>query len=203
MAQTQTFQQIQKQIEALQQRAAERRLVELASVIQQTKETIAVWELRPQDLFDGLQMGKLGKAGKAGKTGKTAKQTRSASAGLARSGGTKYADGKGGTWGGLGKRPRWLQEALAAGAQLADFLVEQPGTAPDKKTVSSSPAQDAGSKRVSRRVAAPTRGARRVKAAPKPRYSDGTGNTWSGRGPKPKWVKSALAEGKQLSDLAS
>jgi DNA-binding protein H-NS len=34
------------------------------------------------------------------------------------------------------------------------------------------------------------------------KYSDGNGNTWVGRGPRPQWVKDALAAGKQLSDFA-
>jgi len=33
----------------------------------------------------------------------------------------RYQDGKGNTWTGRGARPRWLSEALAAGAALSDF----------------------------------------------------------------------------------
>ena len=32
-------------------------------------------------------------------------------------------------------------------------------------------------------------------------YSDGAGNTWGGRGPRPHWLRDALAAGKQLSDF--
>ena len=39
------------------------------------------------------------------------------------------------------------------------------------------------------------------KVAPKFRNPE-TGDTWSGRGLQPKWLKSALAGGKQLSDYA-
>ncbi|HMO47710.1 MAG TPA: H-NS histone family protein [Rubrivivax sp.] len=36
-----------------------------------------------------------------------------------------------------------------------------------------------------------------------PKYRDGnTGNTWSGRGLQPKWLREALASGKQLSEFA-
>jgi len=38
---------------------------------------------------------------------------------------------------------------------------------------------------------------------PVARYSDGAGNNWSGRGPKPRWFKAALAAGKTLQDLTS
>ena len=39
------------------------------------------------------------------------------------------------------------------------------------------------------------------KVAPKYRNS-ATGETWSGRGLQPKWLKSALASGRKLSDFA-
>lgn len=33
------------------------------------------------------------------------------------------------------------------------------------------------------------------------KYRDGSGNTWSGRGLKPKWLATAIANGAQLSDF--
>lgn len=51
----------------------------------------------------------------------------------------------------------------------------------------------------------------RASAAPKPegtrkvaaKYRNpATGDTWSGRGLQPKWLKAALADGKQLTDFA-
>jgi DNA-binding protein H-NS len=36
----------------------------------------------------------------------------------------KFRNDTGGTWGGLGKRPDWLRNALAAGKQLSDFAVK-------------------------------------------------------------------------------
>lgn len=44
-------------------------------------------------------------------------------------------------------------------------------------------------------------GGERSKVAPKYR-NPVTGETWSGRGLKPKWLQAALAEGKQLGDFA-
>lgn len=36
-----------------------------------------------------------------------------------------------------------------------------------------------------------------------PKYRDGaTGNTWSGRGLQPNWLKAALASGRKLADFA-
>ena len=39
----------------------------------------------------------------------------------------RFADGSGNTWGGMGKRPAWIREALEAGRSLEEFLV---GAAP-------------------------------------------------------------------------
>jgi DNA-binding protein H-NS len=45
--------------------------------------------------------------------------------------------------------------------------------------------------------------AKRAGAKVAPKYRDvATGNTWSGRGLQPKWLKQALASGKQISDFA-
>ena len=34
------------------------------------------------------------------------------------------------------------------------------------------------------------------------KYRDASGNTWSGRGLQPRWLKEALAKGKSLSDFS-
>jgi DNA-binding protein H-NS len=34
------------------------------------------------------------------------------------------------------------------------------------------------------------------------RFRDEAGNTWVGRGPRPQWLRDALANGKQLKDFA-
>jgi DNA-binding protein H-NS len=34
------------------------------------------------------------------------------------------------------------------------------------------------------------------------KYRDAAGNTWSGRGLRPRWLNNALAKGKALSDFA-
>ena len=183
----QTFQQIKKQIEDLEKRAAERRRIELSSVIKRTRETNATWELTPQDLFDDL----LGAA-----------KTKPTKTGRTRSSGTKYANGNGGTWGGIGKRPRWLNEALASGAQLSDFLVKEPASQSEAATAqAAAPGKRAVSAR-RRAGGAPTRSAA-AKIATTARYSDGNGKSWWGRGPKPKLIKSALAAGKRLEEMAA
>lgn len=40
------------------------------------------------------------------------------------------------------------------------------------------------------------------KAAAVVKFKDEAGNTWGGRGPRPAWLRQALAAGKQLSDFA-
>jgi DNA-binding protein H-NS len=35
-----------------------------------------------------------------------------------------------------------------------------------------------------------------------PKYRDRAGNTWAGRGAKPRWLVSAIKEGKKLEDFA-
>lgn len=46
----------------------------------------------------------------------------------------------------------------------------------------------------------PKRGRRKARAAVK--YRDEAGNTWGGRGPRPAWLRAALASGKSLADFA-
>jgi DNA-binding protein H-NS len=49
-------------------------------------------------------------------------------------------------------------------------------------------------------VQAKKRGRAASKVAPK--YRDGQGNTWAGRGLKPRWLQAALKTGKKIEDFA-
>lgn len=49
--------------------------------------------------------------------------------------------------------------------------------------------------------ARPARKGRKGRAA-KVKFRDEAGNTWGGRGPRPRWLREALAGGKSLSDFA-
>ena len=53
----------------------------------------------------------------------------------------------------------------------------------------------AGAKKVKAKAASKTRAAGT-------QYSDGAGKVWGGRGPRPQWLREALAAGKQLADFA-
>ncbi|MFY9479833.1 MAG: H-NS histone family protein [Aquabacterium sp.] len=46
------------------------------------------------------------------------------------------------------------------------------------------------------------RGARKAKAAATPKFRDAAGNNWSGRGPRPGWLRTALASGATLESFA-
>ena len=56
----------------------------------------------------------------------TAKKAASGRAKKGRKGArsAKFRDAAGNTWGGMGKRPQWLRDALASGKRLEDFLIE-------------------------------------------------------------------------------
>jgi DNA-binding protein H-NS len=53
----------------------------------------------------------------------------------------------------------------------------------------------------SARKNAPKNSATRASASPAP-YGDTQGNTWAGRGPRPRWLKEAVANGSKLEDFA-
>lgn len=107
-----TYLEVQKQIEALQKEAEALKAAERKGVIERMGEAIAVY---------GITAADLGLAGGAGHSRKkSAKRAPKASKQLA-TGTAAYSDDKGNTWGGRGPRPRWLKEALAAGAKLEEF----------------------------------------------------------------------------------
>lgn len=43
--------------------------------------------------------------------------------------------------------------------------------------------------------------ANKANAAVSAKYADGNGNSWVGRGPRPRWLRDALAVGKKLEDF--
>jgi DNA-binding protein H-NS len=162
----QSYAQIQKQIASLQRQAEAIRQGEIKGVVDRIKVAIAHYALTPEQLFE---------TPKTGKPNKLAPTTASS---------VKFADNKGNVWSGRGPRPRWLRDALAAGASIDDY---KPAT---------------GIAVATHVLGGSGKPARKVKRAPsKVLYGDDTGNTWTGRGPKPGWVKSALAAGKDLADL--
>lgn len=168
----QTYAQLQKQIAALQEKANSIRSKEVGGVIDRIKVAISHYELTPEQLFGG----KVPVKKAASKSPKTAANKGSAK----KTGRVSYSDGSGNTWGGWGKRPNWLREALAAGAPLESFQVRT-------STVSSA-------KKATKKAAHKRRPSSVL-------YSDGAGKSWTGRGPQPRWLKEAIAGGKSLADF--
>jgi DNA-binding protein H-NS len=115
---TKTYAQIVKQIEVLKQDAEKIRRKEVEGVIGRIREAISVYSLTADDLGFG---GK--KSTPAGKAAPKAVKRRGAKAAKAPAV-VKFRNETGGTWGGRGKRPQWLRDALAAGKTLADFAVK-------------------------------------------------------------------------------
>lgn len=142
---------ILSQIERLQKEAAAIQ----AEVVTRIRKDIAKFGLTPEQLF--------------GRS--TAAKTANVKAKPAQSKAVKYADGKGNTWGGMGKRPGWIHEALAAGKSLDEFLTSKqagetaPAKAAPKKAVA--PKKVAAGKKASepKKAAAPKQAPAPKKAA--------------------------------------
>lgn len=116
---TKTYAQIVKQIETLKQEAEQIRRGEVDGVIKRIRDAITFYNLSASDLGLNLK----GKAG-AGKVVAPFKRKKRKGAAAKTPAPVKFTNGMGGTWGGRGKRPTWLREALTAGKQLSDFAVK-------------------------------------------------------------------------------
>ena len=110
---------INAQIAALQAEAVALRAKEVSGVVARVKDAIAQYGLTAADLGLDKPSRKaapvvnaakgIHKTPAAGKSGRPA----------------KYQDGRGQTWGGMGKRPDWFKAALASGKSAEDFLVKR------------------------------------------------------------------------------
>jgi len=160
----QSYAQIQKKIAALQKEADAVLAKEVAGVIERIQVAIAHYGLTPEQLFVKPRVNRGGQS--------------VAKAAVKKQGRITYSDGQGNTWGGWGKRPTWLREALAAGKRLEDFQVGARTTKPARK------------KMQKRRPSSVL-------------YTDGAGHSWTGRGPQPRWLKEAIAGGKTLEEMRS
>jgi len=178
----QTYKQIQKHIEQLQKRADALRSGEIKGVVDRIKVAIAHY---------GLTAAHLGLASAIGGT-KSKATTKSSGKSKVKSA-AAFADDSGNVWSGRGPRPRWLRDALNAGRSIEEFRV---GATP----LASAPAPEP--EPVETKKTANKTTAKKSKRAPsKVNYSDGAGNSWTGRGPRPGWLKAALESGKSLEDF--
>ncbi|MGO4392830.1 H-NS family nucleoid-associated regulatory protein [Variovorax sp. M-6] len=174
---TQTYSQLQKKIEKLQKEADVLRQKELGGVVARIKVAIEHYGLTADQL------------GLASAPVRGAASSKSKSLGKAAAG-AKYSNGNGQVWSGRGPRPRWLRDAIAGGASLESFLAA-PGAAAKLIPKPAAPAKGK-----------PAKAAKTSKRKPSTvLYQDGAGNSWTGRGPRPRWIKELLARGKTLEEL--
>ncbi|RZL35103.1 MAG: H-NS histone family protein [Rubrivivax sp.] len=116
-----TLQTLLKQIAQLQKQADALRSREKTEVVDRIKEAVAHYGITADELF-GASSPKASRK-RAAAAPKAAGKTRKAAA--KKPGGVaKYTDGAGRTWSGVGKRPNWFKDALAAGKQAEDLLVK-------------------------------------------------------------------------------
>lgn len=114
-----SLQTLMKQIAQLQKQADALRSREKADVVDRIKEAIAHYGITADELFGGAPARATRKRAAATATnGKVRKPAAKKAGGVA-----KYTDGAGRTWSGVGKRPNWFKDALAAGKQAEDLLV--------------------------------------------------------------------------------
>ena len=114
---TKTYAQIVKQIEVLKQDAEKVRRKEVDGVIGRIREAITVYSLTAEDL--GLSGKAKGLKQAAAPTKKGGRKAAAKPLAV-----VKFRNETGGTWGGRGKRPQWLRDALTSGKTLADFAVK-------------------------------------------------------------------------------
>lgn len=113
-----TYEQVLKQIEVLQSQAEEMRRTEVAGVIERIRGAIQHYNLTAADLGLGGASARRSVAATPSQRKGNKKSAAKAAAVV------KFRNDSGGTWGGIGKRPQWLRDALAGGKSLQDFLVK-------------------------------------------------------------------------------
>ena len=134
-----TYSQIVKQIAALQAEADRARKKEAGDVIAKIRAAIHAYGLTAADLGLGTAARFASAGPKAAPTGFSAspssaatdadkpikrRRRRGAAKVVKAPVVVKFRNDSGGTWGGRGKRPQWLRDALTGGKQLSDFLVK-------------------------------------------------------------------------------
>lgn len=148
-----SYEQIQKQIAALQKEAESIRSKQVQSAIREIKEAIATYGLSAEDLgFTSTSKGR-----------KRASST-------------------------VSKEPS---------ADTPAKKVTRTAKKAAKKAAKTAAPKKATAKKASRQAAASKQDA----TAAQPKFSDGNGNVWSGRGPRPKWLKDFIAQGRTVEEF--
>lgn len=111
------------QIAKLQAQAEALRSKEIGAVIANMRETIARYNLTAADLGLGAAKRKAQKTA-ASKATRNSNGTKSRARGKKGARRIKFTDGQGRGWSGIGKRPNWFKDALAAGKKPEDLLAK-------------------------------------------------------------------------------
>jgi DNA-binding protein H-NS len=208
-----TYQALTREIEALKKKAETARKQEAAELVALIRNGIELYGLTAEDL--GLDSAaSTARTAKKAATSPKVKTAATASSVPA----AKYVDDAGHAWSGRGPKPGWVKAALDAGHTLDDLLATaKPKSAASSKGAAKS--SKAGGKKATRNAVQPATSAANkpakksskaaaVETAVQPsatvsvaRYKDDAGNSWSGRGPKPGWLRVALEAGKSLEDF--
>jgi len=115
---TKSLQQVLSQIAKLEKQAKALRDKEKIGVVARIREAVAHYEITPAELFGGVAPAAKTRKVRATATSKSPKPaTKSPSV-------AKYTDETGRTWSGVGKRPNWFKDALAAGKTAEDLLIK-------------------------------------------------------------------------------
>jgi DNA-binding protein H-NS len=91
------------------------------AAVKRVQREIELHGLTVEDLFGGRTS--VGNGRRARATAPTRSATVKKTAGAKTAKAPKYGDSAGNTWGGMGKRPQWLRDALEQGASIEDFLL--------------------------------------------------------------------------------
>lgn len=180
---------LKNEIASLEAQAGILKAKERLVIIAEMREDIAAYGIAPKEIF-----GKGAASGRGASKNAAPKQ---------RAMGAKFSDGNGNVWVGRGPRPKWLRDALKAGKNLSDF--EGVRTSASSAAVAgpaASTSAAASAEPVSKKAASKAgKAAKAGKSSIVAKWKDQAGNSWSGRGPQPKWLKAALASGKKPEEL--
>ena len=118
---TKSYAQVMKQIDGLKVQAEKLRNSEVSGVVKRIRDAIAFYNLTAADLGLGAKAKATGVASKPAAPAKGKKRKGAATKAPKV---VKFRNDSGGTWGGIGKRPQWLRDAINSGKQLSDFAVK-------------------------------------------------------------------------------
>ena len=116
---TKSYAQVMKQIDGLKLQAEKLRNSEISGVVKRIRDAISFYNLTAADLGLGAKA-----KSEVGTTAAPATGKKRKGAAAKKPKVVKFRNDSGGTWGGIGKRPQWLRDALAGGKQLSDFAVK-------------------------------------------------------------------------------